>query len=176
MTNIFQVTEIIKKLDLTSGQKLADFGCGRFGFFVKPIAQALGKKGKVYAIDVMRDVIEEIEHLIRVENLPQIEPLRANIEEHVNIENNSVDAVVIINTLFQSEKRLEILREAVRILKSGGKLLIVDWRKQDSPYGPPAELRINFTSLKVAALKAGLELEDEFSAGGYHQGVLFIKL
>jgi len=79
-----------------------------------------------------------------------------------------LDRALLVNTLHQSEKKIEILREAIRLLKRGGKLLIVEWKNIDLPLGPSPERRINLDSLKAAAPKLGLGLQEEFEAGPYH--------
>jgi len=92
------------------------------------------------------------------------------------IESGSLDVALLINTLYQSRKRVEILREAIRMLKKGAKLLVVEWKNVSSPFGPPPEERVKPDLLKIGAKKLGLEIEDEFEAGQYHFGILFVKL
>ncbi|HZJ41537.1 MAG TPA: hypothetical protein VFD51_00760, partial [Patescibacteria group bacterium] len=82
----------------------------------------------------------------------------------------------LINVLNQTNKRAEIIREASRLLKTNGKLLIVEWNNSDSPLGPSAARRLKIESLKSAALKLGFEIKEEFIAGPYHYGIVLIKL
>jgi ubiquinone/menaquinone biosynthesis C-methylase UbiE len=91
------------------------------------------------------------------------------------IETESLDIALLINTLFHAQKRVEIIRESIRMLKKGGKLLVVEWEDTSSPFGPPPDKRVKIESLKIAAERMGLKILEEFNAGQYHYGVLFIK-
>ena len=89
---------------------------------------------------------------------------------------SSIDAALLVNVLHQSSKRADILREASRMLKVGGKLLVVEWSDAESPLGPDINRRLKSESLKKAAIKLGFEIKEEFKAGPYHYGLVLIKL
>lgn len=177
-TGLFDIKAILDKMSLEEKQHIAELGCGNFGFFVFPLAKLVGRQGRVYAVDILKSTLEEIKKRAKQENLPQVETIWSNLEifKATKIETNSLDAALIINTLHQSEKKIEILRESIRLLKRGGKLLIVEWRPVASPFGPPTEKRVKIESLKTAAPKVGLNIQEEFEAGPYHYGLILIKL
>ena len=91
------------------------------------------------------------------------------------IESSSLDVVLLINVLYESKKRANILREAIRLLKKNGRLVVVDWKNVATPFGPPAEDRVKIELLEAAGSKLGLVVEEEFVAGPYHYGMVFIK-
>jgi len=177
-TTLFDIDAILKKINLEERQQVAELGCGNSGFFVFPLAQLVGQRGRVYAVDILKTTLEEIRREAVKRNLPQILPVWSNLEifKATAIETSSLDDVLLINTLHQSEKKIEILREAIRLLKRGGKLLIVEWKHADSPFGPAPERRVKVDSLKMAAPKIGLNIKEEFDAGPYHYGLVLIKL
>ncbi len=177
-TALFDIDKILAKIKIEAGQKVAELGCGNFGFFVFPWAKLVGKKGKVYAVDILRDSLKEIKSIANQENLSQIEIVWSDLEVYkgMKIETESVDTASLINVLSQSAKKLEILKEAARILKRGGKIIIVDWKKIDSPLGPDQERRIKAEELKEKTEKIGLSIKEEFETGPYHYGALLIKL
>ena len=88
----------------------------------------------------------------------------------------SIDLSLLINTLHLSKKRADILRETIRMMKKNSKLLVADWKGVQLPFGPPLEDRVNEELLIKSAEKLGLRLDDEFSAGLYHFGLIFTKL
>jgi ubiquinone/menaquinone biosynthesis C-methylase UbiE len=165
-------------MDIGERQQVAELGCGNFGFFAFPLARLVGRQGKVYAVDILKSTLEEIKKEAVKDNLPQIIPIWSNLEifKATNIETNSLDNAFLINTLHQSDKKIEILREAIRLLKRGGKLLIIEWKSIDSPLGPAAEKRVKIESLKNVTAKIGLDIKEEFEAGPYHYGLILIKL
>ncbi|MEI7497989.1 MAG: methyltransferase domain-containing protein [Candidatus Falkowbacteria bacterium] len=169
---------IISKARITERMKVANLGCGASGLFVFPVASMIGKKGKVYAVDILKTVLERISRVARQENFTNIETIWSNLEVYnaTKIESGSVDVALLINVLYQSQHRPQILREAIRLIKKDGYMLVVEWKNVSSPLGPPLEERVRKELLLTAAKKLGLVLEDEFEAGHYHYGLLFTKI
>ena len=81
---------------------------------------------------------------------------------------------LLANILFQSSKKADIIKEAKRIVKKGGKIIIIDWKK-DQPFGPPQKLIVSEDLVKDMVKKEGFKLEKEFPAGDNHWGIIFIK-
>lgn len=175
---MIDVNFILDKIQVSDEMKLADFGCGSSGHFVFPAADAIGKNGKVYAVDILRTALESISRRAKQENLSNVKAVWSDIEIFgaTKIEANSIDAGLLINTLYQSRKRSEIMREVIRMIKKGGKLVVVEWKNTNSLFGPPVDERVKRDLLNIAAKKLGLQLEEEFEAGNYHYGLMFIKL
>jgi ubiquinone/menaquinone biosynthesis C-methylase UbiE len=176
--NLINVNLILEKAKVRDKLKIADLGCGSSGHFVFTPAKLVGKKGVVYAVDILKPVLDSIERRAKLENFENIITVWTNLEvfNGAKIQSSSLDIALLVNTLFQSKKRVEILREAIRMLKREGRLVIVDWKNIALPFGPPPEERVNIDNLKIAAEKLGLQLEEEFQAGPYHYGLIFIKL
>jgi len=177
-TALLNIEAILNKLSVGANQRVAELGCGNFGFFVWPLARLVGRGGLVYAVDILKPTLDEIKREATKDNLPQVKTVWSNLEifKATAVENNSLDGALLVNTLHQSDKKIEILREAIRLLKRGGKLLIVDWTDIDSPLGPEPAKRVKVEALRAAAPKIGLELKEEFRAGPYHYGLILIKL
>lgn len=177
-TILFDIDSILRKMMVSEKQRLAELGCGNFGFFVFPLARLVGRQGKIFAVDILKPTLEEIKARAQKENSPQIETIWSNLEifKGTKIETSSLDGALLVNVLHQSGKKIEILREAIRLLKRGGRLLIVEWKNTDSPLGPPPDKRVGLEALKNAAPKVGLEISEEFDAGPYHYGLILTKL
>jgi len=175
---LLDVNHILSKAQINENLRVADLGCGASGHFVFPAARAVGKNGRVFAIDILKTNLETINRRIKVENYENVETVWSNLEvfKATKIESGSLDVALLINTLYQSHKRAEILRESIRLLKKGGRLLVAEWKSSSSPIGPPVDERVNAELLKIAGQKLGLKIEDEFEAGQYHFGLLFSKL
>ncbi|NCD01079.1 class I SAM-dependent methyltransferase [bacterium] len=175
---LLNIEDIINKVPIESRQKVADLGCGNFGYFSFPLADAVGREGLVYSVDILKQCLEEIKKRIKIDNIKNMKTVWSNLEiwKATKIESSSLDAAVLVNTLNQSDKRSDILRESVRLLKKKGKLLIVEWSNQDAPLGPKAEKKVKKQALIDAAPKLGLKLEKEFVAGPYHYGLVFVKI
>lgn len=177
-TALFDIESILNKISVEERQKIAELGCGNFGFLTFPLARLVGRHGKVYAVDILKPSLMEIKARALKENLPQIIPIWSNLEifQGTKIEANSLDAALLVNVLHQSDKRAEIIRETARMLKTKGKLLVVEWQQSDTPLGPAPERRLKLDSLKAAAAKLGFDIKEEFVAGPFHYGLVLIKL
>lgn len=175
---LIDVNLILQKVGIGDKMKIADLGCGSSGHFVFPPASLVGKKGKVYAVDILKTVLETMNKRIRQDNIANIETVWSDLEVFgaTKIESGSLDVAMLNNTLYLSHKRAEMIREAARMIKKGGKLLIVEWKNIAAPVGPPAEAKVNKNMLEISAKKFGLQLEEDFEAGKYHYGLIFVKL
>jgi len=165
---------IAKVLDILPGMKVADFGAGA-GFYTIPIAKKVGAAGKVYALDIRKEVLELIRSKSREMRLLNVETLLTDIEanEGSHLKDGSVDLVIISNILFQVEGKEKIAEEAFRILKPSGRVVIVEWDEEKKAFGPPLSHRVNRQAAEDFFLKAGFVFEKEFNAGENHYGIIF---
>jgi ubiquinone/menaquinone biosynthesis C-methylase UbiE len=77
--------------------------------------------------------------------------------------------------MFQARKNESILQEAYRLLKDGGKLLVIDWKIVTTPFGPPLDHRLPPELVNTIAQQVGFHLEKQFEAGAYHYGFIFVR-
>lgn len=177
-TALFDISNILTKIEIEAEQNVADLGCGNFGYFVFPMAKIVGKNGKVYAVDILKDVLKNIKTRATEENLLQIKAIWSDLEVYkaTKIESESLDIATLVNVLSQSDKKNNIIKEAARVLKRGGKLAIIDWKKADTPLGPHVSKRLNKEELISFAHNNGLELHKEFIAGPYHYCLILLKI
>jgi len=177
-TSLLDPSFIIKSAGIKDGFKVADFGCGATGHFIFPTSRTVGNRGTVYAIDILKSVLESISRRANEENISNIKTVWSDIEVYnaTSLETASLDVGLLINNLCISKKRPEVLRETIRMIKKNGRLLVVEWDSSSAPIGPSSEKKVNPELLKKAGEKLGLKVEDYFPAGKYHYGVLFTKL
>ncbi len=175
---LLNVETILDKAGLSEKMIMADLGCGSAGHFVFPSADIVGKEGTVYAIDILKNSLENIKRKVYLENIHNIKPVWSNLEifKGTKIEAGSLDVVLLANTLYQSKHRAAILREAIRMLKKNGTMVIVEWKKISIPFGPKVEDRVDPKNIIQVARNLGLDFSEEFFVGQYHYGLIFNKL
>jgi len=167
----------INYLSLKDGDRVADLGAG-IGAYSLASARKIGSRGKVYAVEVQKDLISKIKNTASDAKLENIEVLWGDIEEigGTNIGDSIVDDVIISNVLFQTEDKEGLLAEANRILKSGGKILVVEWSESFTGLGPQPEYVVSKVEAKRLFGGAGFALEKEFDAGEHHYGLVYTKV
>lgn len=167
---------IINEFGLREGMSVADFGSGA-GYFTILMGQRVGGEGKVCALDIMESALDSVREKAKALGIENIETIRTNLEVlgSSGLSDQSQDVVLLANILFQSEKKSEIIREARRVLMSGGSLIIIDWKKDAGSFGPPDNLRTDETAMHSLAIAEGLTFERDFNAGQFHYGMLFRK-
>ena len=170
--NFLDPEKVLDQLDLSPNMIAADFGSGSGGWTI-PLAKRLSE-GKVFAIDILSQPLSALEGRIKSGRILNIQTVLSNVEQKKGskLSDNSLDLVLMTNLLFQTENRKAVLEEAKRILKVGGKILIVDWIKTNLG---PEKGRIMPETLKKLAEEIGLKFEKEFKAGMHHYGMVFIK-
>jgi len=165
--------KIVEELRIKSGMFVADFGCGA-GYFTIPIAKAIKNSGKIYAIDVLNETLENVLSKAKLYDLLNIKTVRANVETvgGSKIEDSSVDLVVLANILFQCNDHNSVLTEAKRILKKDGSIVVVDWIPQKVPLGPKYEHCLSEENVKKLSIKNGLKIIRKIDAGSQHYGMV----
>lgn len=168
---------IFEKVGLAEEMKVGDLGCGNLAYFSVPAAKIVGKKGLVYAVDILKSVLQSVEHIAKEQGLENIKTVWSNLEVvgATKIPEASLDLAMLHNILFQSEKDQEVFLESHRLTKSGGKLVVIDWKSISAPFGPPPAKRIKKEEATRFATEAGFSLLEEFEAGPYHFGLIFVK-
>lgn len=164
-------------LTIELGFQVGDFGCGGAGYFTLPAARMVGSKGKVYAVDILQPALDGVLSKAKLSGLINVETVWSDLERPgaAKIPENTLDRALLINIMFQSRQNQNILNEAKRLLKPGGKLLVVDWKVQPTLFGPPIANRMQPGTVEELAQKVGFKSESQFEAGPYHYGFVFIK-
>lgn len=137
---LFNVPLIIKKMQITSDvTDLAEVGCG-YGTFTVPAARVI--KGTVYAFDIEQEMVAATSNRADLAGAANIKALlRDTIVDGTGLSASSVDYVMLFNILHH-EHPVEILTEAMRILKTGGVVGCVHWNYDSStPRGPTMDIR-----------------------------------
>ncbi len=168
---------IFEKVGLSEGMNVGDLGCGNLGYFSMPAAKIVGKKGTVYAVDILKSVLQSVEQIAIQEGLENLKTVWSNLEivGATNVPAATLDLTMLINMLFQSTDDQKVFLESYRLTKSGGKLAVIDWKMISTPFGPEPAKRIKKEDAVKFAETAGFKLVEEFEAGPYHFGLIFVK-
>ena len=170
MNNFLDPEAVLKKLKLKKNMTVADFGSGSGGWVI-PLAKKL-EEGKVYAVDILEEPLSALRSKLKAEKLYNVDIVKADVEKNSRLTDNSCDLVLMTNILFESDDAGKVMEEGKRVLKKGGKILVVDW-KNDTSFGP--DKKISEQEVKDIAASLNLKAESYFEVGEYHWGLILAK-
>lgn len=163
----------LRTLGLREDSIVADLGAGT-GYY----SIAAGKivtRGKVYAVEIVKDFLATIKNKITEAKLDNVEIIWGNIEKlgGTKIKDGVVDVVIASNVLFQVEEKNKFLMEVKRILKPNGRVLFVDWSAEFGGISPKGALSKDRACGMFK--EKGFILDREIDAGVHHYGMILIK-
>lgn len=183
--NFLDSDEILKELDLTGLETFMDAGCGDGHIAIKAIEEYL-PNGNVYAVDIYDASIEDMETYKKENNVDNLINIEADITEGIpNVEDDSVDVILLVNVFhgFKASRRLDdAVIELKRIIKSKGKIAIMDYKAWDVPKGPPTQVRSSPSDLEKLFNKHDLKkiylnenIGEDIPEGKSHYLIMFKK-
>ena len=163
--------EVVEKLGLKVGEAVADLGAGS-GYFTLRFAQAVGPAGKVYAVDVDRGMLDNIERRAKEAHLENIHLVLAEPHDP-QLPASSVDMIFICDTLHHISERATYYPLLVRALRPGGRLVNIDFYKKPLPVGPPAAMKIAKEDMIEEVKPAGFHVVKDFDFLPYQYFLIF---
>lgn len=165
---------VINHFNLTEGMTVADFGAGS-GAYALAMARRVGRSGRVYAIDVQKELLARLGRAAKTANIVNIEVIWGDLERAggSKLKDQSVDFVLLANILFQAKAKYSLVLEAKRILKPAGRLAVIDWQDSFGQLGPPPAAVVKPEEAKRILAQAGFQPVKEFPAGDHHYGLIF---
>lgn len=151
--------EILLLTGLKPGQVMVDVGAGT-GFFTFPAASIVGMEGGIIATDISEDMLAMIRSRMNDENRDIIRTIHPDLNGSDEF-NNTVDYLLMSTVLHETENPLKMLKDQYRVIKPGGRSVIVEWIKKPADKGPPVEDRIALDDLSAMMREAGFSRVDE---------------
>lgn len=157
---------VLMDIGLKPGTTFMDIGCGE-GFFTFPAAHLVGASGKVYALDRDEAAMEEIRRRAAAEGLNNLE-LRVGSAEEIEICRACADTIFFGTALHDFQNPARVLENARKMLKPGGRLVNLDWKKTNMSFGPPLKIRFDEATASKLMESAGFAVESTKDSGPYH--------
>lgn len=178
-TQLLNAKEILQhEGGLAAGMVYAVLGVGSSAHFVFPGAEIVGPQGTVYAIDILKAVLTTTESRAQEARLNNIKTVWSDLEVYgaaKEIPDHSADVISMINLLYETKQDEHVFNEANRIVKKGGKAVIIDWLPIEASFGPPMEQRTSLDKVRQMAKVVHWKESHTFQPSPYHFGVVFEK-
>lgn len=168
--------QLLIEAGLASGMHVADLGAGN-GFFTIPAAGIVGDQGRVWAVDILEEALGQIASAARLARRKNIRTIRCDLDQPGScpITDLSCEFVLIGKVLSQLQHPERLVREAWRLLRTGGFVLLVEWKKGAGGLGPAQEKRLPQEQIEGYFTKQGFKLDGSLETDPYHVALKFQK-
>lgn len=165
--------KILRSFRPSETDVVADLGAGT-GFYSIAAAK-LVPQGKVYAVEIVKDFLQTISSKVKDERLNNVDFFCGDVEKvgGTKIGDSIVDDVIASNILFQVEDKINFIEEIKRILKPGGRVLLIDWEADTNTVVRGGAVPKNKTKEMFEA--KGFKYDRDIDAGAHHYGIIFVK-
>lgn len=163
---------LLENLDIQPDDRIADIGAGSGYHVFRMAPQAY--KGVVYAVDIQAEMLAVIERRKRAEAVENIVLVTAG-EQDVNLEENSVDKVLLVDVYHEFSFPAEIMASINAALRPGGRLYLIEYRGEDESI-PIKKLHKMTENQAVKEMKAaGLKLKENIGNLPRQHCMVFLK-
>jgi ubiquinone/menaquinone biosynthesis C-methylase UbiE len=145
-------SKAIAALDLNPGDVVADVGAGS-GYYAIRLARVVGASGRVYATDIQPEMLALTRKKVEAERLSNVEMVLGTPTDP-RLPAASMDLVLMVDVYHELADPQAMLRALKRALKPGGRLVLIEFRKE-SPWVPIREEH------KMSIREARIEVEAE---------------
>ena len=163
--------EVVVALDLKPGETVADIGAGS-GYFALRFARHVGAEGRVYAVDVSRDMLAHLERQAAEAKLANVRTIAAPPDDP-QLPEGSIDRVFFCDVWHHIDDQAGYLAKLKKALRPGGQVVMIDFHKRDLPVGPPVSMKIAREVLLTEMAAHGFRLVKEHTFLPYQYFLMF---
>jgi ubiquinone/menaquinone biosynthesis C-methylase UbiE len=133
----------LEKFGLNKGMTFVDVGAGT-GFFSREASKIVGKGGKIYAAEMSDEMID----ILRRQGVPSEVEVIHSAEYSIPLPDSVADLTWLAFVTHENPDVPRLLKEAARVTKANGKIVILEWKKQIEERGPAMEERLAQDALR----------------------------
>jgi SAM-dependent methyltransferase len=154
-----KIEQVVNALKLRAGDMVADLGAGT-GLFEPQLAYAVGTRGRVYAVEIDKGFLDEIDRKVEELHISSIETV-LGAPSDPKLPTHGIDVALLHDVLHHVEQRQAYLKAAVGYLKPTGRFAIVEFNPKDSPHKDDAALVVSKEQGAAWMAEAGFVVDEE---------------
>lgn len=148
----------LKRLGLEAHHHVCDYGAGT-GIVSAKVTNHTG--GQVYALDMDPKMIDLITQKKEQGGIKNLFPMKVE-KDQVPLEDQSLDHFLLVTVLHEINEVPEFVQEVHRVLKPGGKVMVIDFYKKETKMGPPMDHRMSAYQASRHFFREGIHLEEQY--------------
>jgi ubiquinone/menaquinone biosynthesis C-methylase UbiE len=167
---LIDIDRVFQSLRLAPSTVFLDLGCGK-GKYALAAARSMGPRSTVYGIDAWQEGLEELKQQAASEGLHNIIAIHANLNEHIPLDDAAVDVCLmasVLHDLLRESSGATVMSEIARVLKPGGRLCIIEFKKTADGPGPPLSVRLSPEETEALITPLGFIKDQVTDAGPFH--------
>ena len=120
---------MIDALKFREGEVVADIGCGS-GYIARRIAKKIGTTGIVYGVDIQQEMLDLLAKRMAMFRIENVKPIMGEVTDP-KLPPESCDTMVMVDVYHEFDQPYEMIGNMVKALKKGGRIVFVEFRKED---------------------------------------------
>ncbi len=175
--DLVDVAKVFAELNLKPGMSFLDVACGR-GAYSLAASKYVGPEGHVYAVDLWEEGIAALKKELAAKAIRNVSAHLADVSRHIPVADQSIDTCLlatVLHDLISIQKAEGTLSEIQRVMKAGGTLAVIEFKKIEGPPGPPIAIRITSEELIRTCRPFALAPIKTLDVGPYTYLTLFTR-
>jgi SAM-dependent methyltransferase len=120
---------MVDALKFRPGEVVADIGCGS-GYVSRKIAKKITPGGTVYGVDIQQEMLDLLAKRMAMFRIDNVKPVMGTTIDP-KVPAASCDTMIMVDVYHEFDRPYEMTRNMIAGLKKGGRLVFVEFRKED---------------------------------------------